>query len=341
MKKFILISGLMFCLYLSLTGSGCESNPETIKPPVINHSQAIKFYTEDIGATWEMHEVNHPPFPSESITELCCFSNFDLSTYTIVLDRKYLLKTTNFGDSFFLTYECAQPISDITNAGFNGQGFAVGQDGYILVTSDAGTSWNEIPALRFDDLGQIDFGDELNGIIIPDGLGDSTLRTVNGGNTWTLAPPISIDTKMEAVKFINSVPGTTAFSCGHSGKIFKTTNTGSTWVEVPSPVTEFLVSIDFIEPLGLILCDNGYVLRSTDAGSTWVSTGDNYGSGHRKIYMDASAHWMLTKTHVQKSTDNGLTWRIQTTHDGDSYHDMFFIKNAGFVVGTRLSTAQQ
>ena len=58
---------------------------------------------------------------------------------------------------------------------------------------------------------------------------------------------------------------------GGNGKIFHSTNDGEKWAEIPSPVTEHLLSITFQNGKGFIAGRKGTILSTRDWGNTWTS----------------------------------------------------------------------
>ena len=73
-------------------------------------------------------------------------------------------------------------LSDVTFVDAS-NGWAVGERGTLLRTTDAGESWSSIDVPTTQDLTAVCFTDASNGWIVGDG--EAILHTPDGGLTWT------------------------------------------------------------------------------------------------------------------------------------------------------------
>ena len=340
-KKTLIISALCACLFI--IASGCGDSTQ-ITNPTSNKDKAIKLYTEDAGLTWEAHNIQG----YENIPGICSFS-YDLSTFSIIVDTvmstgyygNTILKTSDFGKSWNIIpfSPNTTKINDISNTFTDGKGFCIGRANIgdhsaINITTDNGSSWSEIqnfpPSTHAKHHWALDFGDESSGIIIPEDPGDSTLITSDGGLTWISGTPITNEAYINDISFLNS---TIAVVCGNGGRIFRTTDAGSSWSQITSPTTEDLNSIDFKDQIGVIVGNYGTILRTTDGGLNWIIGSVSSTSHLRKVYLSDLAYWACGDNIIIRSYNIGNTWSVQRNVTNEYYKDLFFIKNAGFVVG--------
>lgn len=333
MKKKLFIFASLLITVIIIGGGNCNNNT-IVTPPPTNNKHAIKLYTENTGLTWEVHNIAGSYDQAIGISSF----SYDLSTFSVVVDTTMnsnntprILKTTNYGDNWVTTFDDGYSIADITHSG-TGNGFILEKGLYqnVHMTSDDGTSWNIVYSNLFRDMHAIDFGDEMNGIIIPENPGDSTLITTNGGLYWSAGTPITSSVYINAIGFYNS---TGAVACGNNGKIFRTTDIGVSWTEVNTPTTNDLQSIDFRDPIGIIVGNNGTILRSDYQGAVWFTSITSATNHLRKVYLSDLAYWACGDNVILKSLNTGSSWGTARNVSNEYYKDLFFIKNAGFVVG--------
>lgn len=332
MKKKIILF-VMLSISICFTAADCEKDT-SYGPATHTNYQAVKLYTENSGGTWEHHDVNYGSIPADAINDICAFSSIDLSAFCIVMDRVYILKTTNYGNNFTQVYQSPNPVLDMVNAGVNGTGFAVGSQGLILKTTDDGTSWTKITIGDNNEWGTVDFADQDNGIIIGTSAYDSVYSTTNGGISWRKSK-IPTDKITMEVKFTSTATETDAIACGLEGTIFRTTNTGLTWSPITSPTTRNLMSVDFKYNTGVIVSHEGEILKSTNGGLVWSSIAQTGWVFSNKIIMDYGRYWLLAN-EIHSSTDGGFSWNNMGGNiNNTTFTNAIFSENAGFVVGYR------
>ena len=328
MKKVILLVSC-FCVLFSLTASDC--NNDATSPSNPSNSIGVVSYTEDGGESWFTRNVAL----AGDVKAISTFPT-DMDTFCIVV--KYsttheILKTTSSGNSFYTVYSTTKYISDITGMETEGKGFVIGEQGFILMTTDYGSNWNEVTSGVTSQLISIDFGNEMNGIIIGS---DIILTTSNGGLSWIAGTsPAHID-ELQSVSYITSFPGNEAVACGTNGKIFRTTNNGDNWTQISSPINESFESLDFIDPVGIIGYGSASALRSTDRGLTWYEVITPSQGAFHKVYTESSFYWLISVVNLVRSSDQGQTWASRRP-SGVSLNDGAFLKNKGIVVGNRIN----
>lgn len=101
-------------------------------------------------------------------------------------------------------------------------GYAVGDNGTILKTNDAGLTWTVQTSGTTKNLKALYFAGTYDGWAC--GAGGTILRTTNGGTTWQ---PLTSGTTqtLNAIYFTGSV----GFVAGTNGTVLKTTNNGTNW----------------------------------------------------------------------------------------------------------------
>ena len=151
-------------------------------------------------------------------------------------------------------------------------GWAVGDLGALIKTTDGGSSWTvgetntTTPILKVRSFnGQLVIASGFNGLI---------LRSTDGGETFTQVTS-GVTGDLWGLQMINDNLG---WSCGTSNSLVKTTDGGLTWQRIFTPgYTSDYWWIDFLtEDYGFIAGD-GKVLRTIDGGDNWeiIQAGDN------------------------------------------------------------------
>ncbi len=338
-KNLIIISLVCFCL--SFIASDCDGELSSIgepNPPNNNPFQAISLYTDDAGTTWTVKDISITgSFVSiENIQGVSCFG-YDLSTVTAIGNNGYaIMRTTNSGANWYSPITPNENVYDITGTNTENGGIIVGTLGRIFKTTDNGSNWsNFVTHLPVNGLYAVDFSDDMRGIVIPTEPIDSIGITTDGGNTWQSRAPFNTTNYTNSVKFITSFPGTEAVACGHSCKIFRSTDLGSSWDDVSLSYTNNLNSVDFIDPIGIIAGDGGLILRTQDRGVFWVSVYANTNKNLKKVYLEGSNYWAVGDNIILRSSNQGQSWETVRYNDKEYYTDLVFIKGNGIVVGSR------
>ncbi|MHB1688384.1 MAG: YCF48-related protein [Ignavibacteriaceae bacterium] len=139
--------------------------------------------------------------------------------------------------------------------------------GRIVHTTDGGSSWVTQFTGSFT---EITFLDSLNGYAlgISSGSNAHVYETHDGGKNWL---PSSINTgSLQDMQFINKDTG---YVVGFYGRIFRTTDAGTTWIQQPSYCNRYLFSVDFTDANnGWAVGSAGTVLHTTNGGVTFVNS---------------------------------------------------------------------
>lgn len=143
-------------------------------------------------------------------------------------------------------------------------GWACGEAGLMLVTRDAGQTWQRQPLpinKLFFDVSALD--ESLAWTV---GGGGVILRTVDGGKNWN-EQITGITKTLRGVHFIDSKRG---WAVGSGGTIIATTNGGNQWQAQTSGVEENLNTVYFTSKTeGWAAGERGMLLHTSNGGTTW------------------------------------------------------------------------
>ncbi|MFO1385730.1 MAG: PKD domain-containing protein [Chitinivorax sp.] len=198
----------------------------------------------------------------------------------------------------------------------NNSGWAVGLNGTVVRTTNAGLTWlnqytgtsSTLNALRALDANTAwTVGD--NGVI---------LKTSNGGQNW-LPQSSGASVSLQALALLDA---NTAWAVGSEGVILKTSDGGASWQRMNSGVQDSLTAVHAIDANNIWAVGvAGTILRSFDGGTSWVAQHTASEDYFRSVYaVDINTVW-ISGAHagagalnglVRKSNDGGITWVTQS-----------------------------
>jgi len=162
-------------------------------------------------------------------------------------------------------------------------GYAVGNDGTIIKTSDAGDNWETVSSGTTEDLYSIGFSGQDTGYIAA-GSG-TVLHTYNGGDSWMV---VSIG-NTHTLNDIHVHTKDTVWVAGSNAEVSVSYDAGNTWNSKNSGISSWisdLYGLYFIDKNtgyavgSLNTADNSfYMCKTKDGGNSWVGTKSTNGNG--------------------------------------------------------------
>jgi serine/threonine-protein kinase len=225
-------------------------------------------------------------------------------------------------------------------------GYACGEGGTLIKTTDAGNTWIKVDfpdsadlnAIRFPslDLGiiitdsgkifvsrdaglswlpnQHEFGEKLSGVFFIDrftgfitGSKGLVLKSTDRGENWTLLNTGTTEYLFK-VFFIDPDVG---FAIGWSGTVLKTTDQGNSWKKITIPTKNYLRDLWMIDDkTGIIIGAGGEIFRTSDGGESWIKTETGVISGLTAIsFIDKKIGFITTsRGEILETSDAGKTW---------------------------------
>jgi len=222
-------------------------------------------------------------------------------------------------------------------------GWAVGEAGVIIHTTDGGATWIQQDSDTNVDLNGVSFCDANNGCVAGDDV--TILRTVDGGTSWwrsTIVIPTDWwGNPVEdppgdfiGVELVTPDMGTVV---GFGGSIYHSIVGGDNWRRQNLAVRTDFYAVDFQDTrAGTAVGANGLIMRTYDGGSSWRSMD----SGTEVTLAGVFFSDVHTGTAVGRdgtilrTVDDGTTWTVQDSGGTGFLYDVSFVDaTRGTVVG--------
>nr|MEE4267729.1 YCF48-related protein [Candidatus Krumholzibacteria bacterium] len=191
------------------------------------------------------------------------------------------------------------------------RGWAVGNTGVILRTTDGGDSWSLVPDTwqTLPDLLDVVALDAET--IVAVGGGSGAYRSADGGLSWTPTPA------PHEGRLVNlTAVGGRLVAVGDGGAVAASFDQGLTWSAMPSPGDGYLGDQHWFDDnhgvvtAGAFPLFDGFAARTRDGGLTWEPVAAvDAGSLHNIDFMDAQTGFMIGDFEAYRSDDGGETWQ--------------------------------
>lgn len=188
--------------------------------------------------------------------------------------------------------------------------------GEILRTTDGGTRWDrqQVGSTTSHFYG-IDFASTQVGFAVGDAEQSANhgmiYGTNDGGQSWTLQWDGGAGYNW--LYDVDALTPQVALAVGNGGIILRTTDGGTTWLEVTRhPGVSVLSGVSFVGKVGYAVGNGSAVLRSANAGQSWVSVSPSLGfnaSLEDASFVNSLTGWVVGfDGEVLKTTDGGRNW---------------------------------
>ena len=221
-----------------------------------------------------------------------------------------IIKSADSGITWQVIYDTAGPVLNSVFFTSPQKGFAVGDSGVVLLTTNGGVSWiNVAPPLQRN-LKAILFLNTDTGYIaggLDTGASRKTIfRTIDGGANWT----VLLDTTGGVLKDISFADNAIGYVVGDSATVLKTVDGGNSWnpVLVNTSLTgdEEFRTVKFSDKnFGVIGGKQGVLYVYTGWPADVKTLGSRFiDSTHVNLYASANAHGFPGSVSFTYSTDS-------------------------------------
>jgi gliding motility-associated-like protein len=208
-------------------------------------------------------------------------------------------------------------------------GWAVGDNGLIMATTNGGTTWVNQTSGSNSFLGGVFFISTTQGWAV--GSEGTILSTSNGGTTWTTQLFTSGSNAQFYDVFFTSA--TQGWAVGFFGRISTTTDGGITWTTQNSNSVFQLYGVYFTSSTRGHAVGNGRYWSTLDGGLNW--TVSNAATNNSIHFTDANTGWRAGPNgNIEKTINGGGTWTTQTSGTTTNLQSIRFAdSNNGWAVG--------
>lgn len=245
------------------------------------------------------------------------------------------------GQNWKTDYRVGDLNNRITKISFinNNTGFAIGDFGTILKTTNKGTNWVKKESNTGSHLNVIDIIDENN--IFACGNGGIILKSSDGGNSWIhrgtgTAHYIYMDFKNILTGYVSYIVSSTPYQAGFK---LKTTNGGLNWTPSHDSLGLKYYDIKFISNDTILIAGgqgspaytNGVLYKSTNAGLSWNLIKKDTLMSYNKLRIISSTEYIMTAggplntSKIYKTTNAGINWTSVNFNINTIYFDFKFI----------------
>jgi photosystem II stability/assembly factor-like uncharacterized protein len=268
-------------------------------------------------------------------------------TIWVAADSGMILNSTNSAQSWNPLIRDYITKSDLNSVFFtdNNTGFACGNNGVIIKTTNAGLNWTHTGLIISRHFKSVKFLNSNTGFVCggDNGITGLIYKTTDSGSTWSLSNQDSAS--LNSIHFVNQ---STGWAAGNFGYILKSTNTGNSWSRTRFQ-TATIFDINFIDSQTGFICTNGiykttnsgfnwyqvstqrcnqiqfignngyavsstgntrFFSKSTNLGENWVNT--QISNDSTSLYFaNNETGWICSGSTIRKTTNGGVNWSIQ------------------------------
>lgn len=317
------------------------------------------YTTANGGSSWTRRMLH------DSLGMKTAATYFDNNTILIALtnERNYKVRVTRLarsadaGNSWNII-DLPASTPEIKSFGMESAtvGFAVGDGGVMLKTTDGGLTWTNANGVADVWARGGAFHNENNGVIC--GERGEIYYTTSGGTSWIAS---GLPTATPSGSFLHTVAYITADSVaatGYGGYVMMSADAGKTFTQLPW--TRFIGSLyglhyhkasKTIFIGGRAAADRHDLGTSTDGGLTWalktlpgVGAIMDFHFVNDQLGFAAGSDSITAKAIALKTTDGGMNWTVYTLpsaeNNADIQHIHFSDANNGWIITTHATGNQ-
>lgn len=248
--------------------------------------QDIQSRAAGFSLNWSTSRLSAGAFPDRDTAYVAGAQNIYTPT-----PIAFVLRTVNAGQSW--TQQPLPTIAVLHDLQFSDsrRGVAVGEQGTILYTRDAGTTWLRASSGTTARLRKVCWAAPQVAYAL--GAPATLLKTIDGGATWQPVPTAFFTGAPLADINVNLAftSATTGFTC-LSGRVYRTTDGGLTWLPASADVRGQLVG-SAMAPTGQGWAFGTKLVRTTDGGQTWSTPFPLNVTALAGHFVDAYNGWVV------------------------------------------------
>lgn len=220
----------------------------------------ILLKSTDTGKNWEKLNTGFPG----TLYDICRTSS---GKVFVVGDSSFIYSSSDGGNVWrrsslkhATTFFCIRFINEKT-------GFIAGSRGLLLKTADAGESWYQVASSSNSIIYDLEF--TKGGKLFAVNKDGQVLKSNDTGESWEVIEKLPAESYLKAIEFLDEYNG---IIVGGGGCIFKTSDGGTSWKKVESPVSSALYDVYYTSGGKAVAAGSGgSIIVSSDEGESWFS----------------------------------------------------------------------
>ncbi len=225
-------------------------------------------------------------------------------------------------------------------------GFAAGDNGYFVYTTDGGENWKKQFVYTEDNINEIYFRNDDDGYVV---AGKKLFITSDAGRSWreeNIAKPGDFGKgtpEFLSVRFADKNRGVIVGSVLNKSDrvidslVMRTDDGGKTWNRIVVPFKNELYHLDFVNSSrGWIVGDLGMILMTNDGGKSWmIQNSGTMRALYNVDFRDSKDGFAVGGGGTILRTENGgETWEIVRTDFAETFLRVDFASDKeGWIVG--------
>ncbi len=258
-----------------------------------------------------------------------------------ILDNlhKKIFKTTNGGFDWFL--QSTNPPNSLIFAFFflnENVGWFTARhapSGSIYKTTKGGDSWQQIYIWQCTDLDFVNFVNESKGWTIGNVCleGGKLFQTTDSGYSWS---NVVVSQSYNGLLYNIAVINELNIIVTGDGVIFKTSDGGNSWIELPVLGSAPIGGVQFMDLnvgwVKVFTYPAHQLYKTTDGGLYWMLQVQSVNSFW---FSSIDNGWYVLNNNIYHTTNGGNNWALQNSNTNNSLYDIFFLdNNNGWAVGS-------
>ncbi len=254
--------------------------------------------------------------------------------------------SNNSGLTWDVNYDYIAPMINAIDFFDDSVGFAVGNEGILLKTTDCGQNWTSVNSGITRQLNDVKYLNDSTLIAVGGSAVYQTIMTsTDNGNTWTIQLDV-VGRLLQSVCFIDEQNGTAV----GANTILKTSDGGLNWIPVSTPIIRDFNSVTFANSaIGYIAGGdtagtvNRTILKTVNGGNSWSIILDENAAQFNDIYfLNTNTGYVVgDSSKVMKTTDGGNNWvnqNLNTMADSLRLNCVKFLNENYGVIGSRFGS---